>query len=394
MDHEPSNQMPGDPSTAYSIPFSRTHVTGRELDYIQKVISSGKIAGPGEYSKACEAHICGTTAARSAFLVPSCTAALEMCAMLLDLGPGDEVIMPSFTFVSNSNAVVLRGAVPVFADVDPVTFNLAPDQIEAAMTSKTRAIFVTHYAGVTAPMPEICRLAESRGVYLVEDAAQAYGSSLQGRPAGSFAPLSCFSFHGTKNVSAGEAGALVVNDPQLIDRSAILREKGTDRTSFLAGEVSTYTWQDIGSSYVVSELAAAFLLAQLEDMAEITARRSRLWRNYHEGLFDLASTKTFQLPNPPTDNIHNSHLFFLVLPDRSARMSLSAFLNSKGIASATHYVPLDASPAGKRYGRVSGDLRETRRAAECLLRLPLYPGLEEHQPFIIEMVRQWVTIQK
>lgn len=371
------------------IPFYRPGIVGAEQDYIRDAMENRQLSGPGPHTKACESLIRSQIGADSVFVVPSCTAALEMSALLLDLGPGDEVIMPSFTFVSNANAVVLRRATPVFVDVDPVTFNLDTTAVEQAITERTRAIFVTHYAGVPADMDALRSIAEPRGIALVEDAAQAYGSRRNGRPAGMLSPLSCFSFDGQKNITAGEAGALVVNDANLHEAAAIAREKGTDRTRFMAGKVDFYTWQDVGSAQAVSEMTAAFLLAQLERTDEIIAKRLGLWNRYREGLADLAAEGFFDIPSPPADIEHNAHIFFVVLPDRDRCADLAAELGKRGIAALTHYIPLHTSPAGQRYGRSVGSMDGTTRAAECLLRLPLYHDLGSDQERVIEAVRDW-----
>ncbi|WP_457940098.1 dTDP-4-amino-4,6-dideoxygalactose transaminase [Mesorhizobium sp. 10J20-29] len=360
-----------------------------ELAYIGESLKARAIAGPGAQTAACEALMGAQVGSPSAFLVPSCTAALEMCALLLGLGPGDEVIMPSFTFVSNPNAVVLRRATPVFVDVDPITFNVDPSSVEVAVTSRTRAIFVTHYAGVPADMETILRIAEPHGIAVVEDAAQAYGSQRNGRMAGTFAKLACFSFHGTKNIAAGEAGALVVNDIKLAAEAAVMREKGTDRSRFLAGEVDFYTWQDVGSSQIVSEMTAAFLRAQLERAGTITAMRRSQWNYYRECLGDLAADGCFDLPSPPPEVDHNGHIFFLVLPSRRHRDHLASELRQHGISALTHYVPLHSSPAGQRYCRTVGQMSGTDRATDCLLRLPLYHDLGSKQDLVIDAVREW-----
>lgn len=371
------------------IPLSAAPVPARGVDNILQAIRSQQLSGPGPFSAACESLIRATVGAEQAYLVPSCSAALEMAALLLGLGPGDEVIMPSFTFVSTANAVVLRGATPVFIDVDPVTLNLDPALIEAAITPRTKSISVVHYAGVVADMAKIGSIADRLGLSVVEDAAQAYGSSRGGRLAGSFAPLSCFSFHGTKNIAAGEAGALVVNDPQHARRAAITREKGTDREQFIKGQVSAYRWQDVGSSFVVSELVAALLAAQLEDLADITARRLAMWNRYHEAFADIAEAGTLGIPHPPPDCRHNGHVFFLMLPDARARSSLRQFLAEQSITSASHFEPLHLSPAGLRFGRTGSAMPVTVRAGECLLRLPLYDGLQPLQERVIDAVRAW-----
>lgn len=380
--------------TQVSVPFSRTFTTGDEIRYIEDVIASGRLSGPGPQCEACEGMVRGFVGASWAAIVPSCTAALEMAAILLNLDRGDEVIMPSYTFVSTATAVVLRGAVPVFVDVDPVTLNLCPRAVEAAVTPRTRAICVVHYAGVVADMAALAAVASRHGLALVEDAAQAYGSLRAGRPAGSFGIAAGFSFHGTKNISAGEGGALVVNDPALVERAAILREKGTDRSRFLKGLVDAYSWQDLGSSQVVSELVAAFLRAQLQHADRIQAGRLALWQAYHDRLTPAEAAGHFRLPHPPADAAHNGHIFFLMLPDAAARRDLTAHLSSRGIGAATHYVPLHLSAAGQRFGRAGGPLPVTERVAECLLRLPLWNGLEHHLDRVVDAVLDWCANQR
>jgi dTDP-4-amino-4,6-dideoxygalactose transaminase len=285
--------------------------------------------------------------------------------------------------------VALRGACPVFVDIDPRKLNLDPKAVDAAVTMRTRAIFVVHYAGVIADMTELALVAQTHGLPIIEDAAQAYGASRGGRNAGTFGATACFSFHGTKNVSGGEAGALVINDPALRERAAILREKGTDRARFLAGKVDAYTWRDLGSSQIVSEVTAACLRAQLQQTTEINAERVKLWTIYHEALAQAEQDGHFALPNPPADAIHNGHIFFIMLRTENARRDLSAHLAARGIASATHYVPLHSSPAGIRFGRASGDLPVTRQAAACLLRLPMWNGLGASQYRVIDAVLDW-----
>lgn len=371
------------------IPFFRPSVAGAEHDYVRDAIENRRLSGPGPHSEACEALIRSRLGADNVFVVPSCTAALEMSALLLNLGPGDEVIMPSFTFVSNANAVVLRRATPVFVDVDPVTFNLDPQAVQRAANDRTRAIFVTHYAGVPADMDALQSIAGPRGIHLVEDAAQAYGSRRNGRSAGMFAPLSCFSFDGQKNVTAGEAGALVVNGAGLRDAATIIREKGTDRTRFKEGKVDFYTWQDVGSAQIASEITAAYLHARLEQAEEIIETRLRLWHRYHDGLCDLASEGLFELPAPPTCADHNGHIFFVVLPNSNLRADLANELAKQNISALTHYVPLHTSPGGQRYGRCVGSMDGTERASSRLLRLPLYHDLGSDQERVIEAIRNW-----
>lgn len=372
-----------------SVPLNRVHLTGDELRHIGEAIASGALSGPGAQSAYCEAVIRRAAGAPWAAIVPSCTAALEMSAVLLDLGPGDEVVMPSFTFVSTAAAVALRGAVPVFVDVDPVTLNICPEAAAAAVTARTRAIFAVHYAGVVADMDALARLAHARGLALVEDAAQAYGSTRGGRPAGSFGTTACFSFHGTKNVTSGEGGALVVNDPALVERAGILRDRGTDRERFLRGQVNAYSWQDIGSSQIVSEITAAFLRAQLDHADAIRADRLSIWQGYAAALAEPARQGQFRIPAPPPETEHNGHIFFLMLPDARSRLSLGEHLARRGIVAAPHYVPLHSSPAGRRFGRPSGPMTVTDHAADCLLRLPLWVGLGGDQDRVIDGVLDW-----
>jgi dTDP-4-amino-4,6-dideoxygalactose transaminase len=374
-----------------AIPLHQHSFSGRERAYVEAAIRAGRLMGPGPFGEACERLISETSGGGTAFLVPSCTAALELSALLLDLAPGDEVVMPSFTFVSTANAVVLRGAVPVFVDVDAVAFNLDPDAVRAALTPRTRAVFAVDYAGLPGDLQALDALATEHGIALVEDAAQAYGASRDGRPAGGVARLACFSFHGTKNVTAGEAGALVVNDRDLAGRAAILREKGTDRARFLTGAIESYSWQDVGSSHIVSELTAAFLLAQLERQGEIDTRRLVAWNRYRDALRPLAETGVFALPDPPAEARHNAHIFFLVLADEAARERLRAFLRDRLITADGHYVPLHLSAAGRRFGRVRGSLRNTERAGACLLRLPLFEAIGADQDRVIEAVLDWAA---
>ncbi|MCV2869042.1 dTDP-4-amino-4,6-dideoxygalactose transaminase [Defluviimonas sp. WL0002] len=381
--------MPETTGGSSPIPFSRTYIYGNEIDFIQKTIETGRLSGPGPQSEACERQIRETVSAPWAAVVPSCTAALEMAALLIGLAPGDEVIMPSFTFVSTATSVVLRGAIPVFADIDPVTLNLCPDAAAAAITPRTKAIFVVHYAGVVADMDRLGKLATEHGLAIVEDAAQAYGAKRGGRPAGSYGAAAGFSFHGTKNIGAGEGGALVVNDPALVERAAILRDKGTDRGKFLRGEVDAYSWQDVGSSQIVSELTAAFLHAQLLQADAIRSERLALWQGYQDALREAEGAGHFTLPHPPADAEHNGHIFFLMLPDASARRDLSAHLARNGITASPHYVPLHTAPAGRRFGRTSGSLTMTDRAGECLLRLPLWNGLGDDLHRVTGAVLSW-----
>lgn len=373
------------------IPFCRQYLVGTEENEIANALKNRSIAAPGPYSELCEALISDQVGKAPALLVPSCTAALEMAAILLNLQPGDEVIMPSFTFSTTATSVVLRGARPVFVDVDPNTFNLDPEAVARAIGPNTRAIFVVHYAGVPADMESLLLIAREHGIKLVEDAAQAYGSYYNGQPAGSHGHLSCFSFHGTKNISSGEGGALVINDSDLLERAEIIREKGTDRAKFLTGQTAFYTWQDIGSSMVVNEMTAAFLSVQLRAAAHITERRLEQWHRYKAALAEPAAQGHFSLPDPPRNCKHNAHCFFVVLPSREIRADLMQHLRDFGISAVSHYVPLHSSPAGQRFGRQVGPMPNTQRAADCLLRLPLWHDLGSDQEVVIEAISDWCS---
>jgi len=353
-----------------TVAFNRPTPLGGELAYIAQAIESGQLAGNGPFTKRCQALLRATTGAAAALLTHSATAALEMAAILADVGPGDEVIMPSFTFCSTANAVALRGGVPVFVDVRPDTLNLDESLIEAAITPRTRAICVVHYAGVAAQMDEICAIAARHGLPLIEDAAQAHHAGFRGRPLGSFGATAALSFHETKNIVSGEGGALLVNDPALAARAEIVWEKGTDRARFHRGEVAKYGWVDLGSSFLPGELTAAFLLAQLEGGSEVTARRLAAWHRYHALLAPLEGR--LRRPRVPQDCAHNGHIYHVLLRDGAARAATQSALAAQGIAAVPHYVPLHDSPAGLRHGRTPRPLPVTEDAAERLLRLPLH----------------------
>jgi dTDP-4-amino-4,6-dideoxygalactose transaminase len=354
------------------IPFTQVHVTGREIDYIRQAIDSNRLGGDGAFSKRCEAWLENATGSARALLTPSCTAALEMAAILAGVGAGDEVILPSFTFASTANAFVLRGAVPVFVDIDPRTLNIDPERVREAVTSRTRAIVPVHYAGVGCDMDALLEIGASAGAIVIEDAAQALLADWKGRPLGSIGAMAALSFHETKNVMAGEGGCLLINDPTLIERAEIVREKGTNRSRFHRGQVDKYTWVDVGSSYLPSELTAAFLLAQLEESAAITASRRRVWDWYHEALEPLE--REGMLERPGTGGA-NAHIYFVLLPSLGKRTALIERLKSNGISAVFHYVPLHSSPAGLRYGRTAGSLAVTDDISDRLLRLPLWPDM-------------------
>jgi len=370
------------------IPFNKPFIIGRELDYIVDAVNSGHLSGDGVYTRRCHEWLEKNLGCKRALLTHSCTAALEMAAILCDLQPGDEVIMPSFTFVSTANAFVLRGAVPVFVDIRADTLNLDERLIEAAVTKKTRAIVPVHYAGMPCEMDAIMAIAAKHGLLVVEDAAQALLSDYKGKRPGSIGHLGCLSFHETKNIISGEGGALLVNDARFVQRAEIIREKGTNRSQFFRGQVDKYTWVDIGSSYLPSELIAAFLFAQLEHATEIIAARREIYQRYVEALRDLTAAGHFKMGLDATSNVSgNGHLFYLLLNDLATRSALIAHLKAAGILAVFHYVPLHTSPAGLKYGRAHGDLHVTRQVSDRLLRLPLYYGIgEDEQARVIAAV--------
>lgn len=355
--------------------FNFPYLTGRELGYIGEAQRNGIMAGNGLFTARCHRWLETYSGSRRALLTHSCTAALEMAALLLDLEPGDEVIMPSYTFVSTANAFVLRGARPVFVDIRPDTLNLDERLIEAAITPRTRAIVPVHYAGVACAMDTITAVAARHGLRVVEDAAQAILATWRGRPLGALGDLGAYSFHETKNVHCGEGGALLVNDPALAARAEVLRDKGTDRSRFERGEVDRYTWQDLGSSFLPSEISAAFLLAQLEEAEALTARRLELWRHYHGALAELEAGGSLRRPIVPADCGHNAHMYYILVADRTARTRVIEQLREHNIHSVFHYVPLHLSPAGRRLARAVGDLPVTCRYADRLIRLPLWIGM-------------------
>lgn len=379
------------PGLASSIPFSRPPIVGRELDLLKEAIARRELSGDGYFSKQCEAWIKDRLGLRGALLTHSCTAALEMAAILADLAPGDEVVMPSFTFVSTANAVVLRGATPVFVDIRPDTLNLDERLVEPAITARAKAVFVVHYAGICAEMDAFRDIAERHRLLLVEDAAQALLSTYRGRPAGTLGDIGCFSFHATKNVVSGEGGALVTDHQALAARAETIREKGTNRAQFMLGLVDKYTWVDIGSSYLPSELVAAFLRAQLEEAEPITAERCAIWERYHAAFADLEARDVgVRRPIVPAHCGHNGHLYYLLLPDRGSRDALIAALRAQGISAPFHYVPLHSSEAGRRFGRTAGTLARTDHLSERLIRLPLWNGMDDECDRVIAAVHDIV----
>jgi dTDP-4-amino-4,6-dideoxygalactose transaminase len=367
-------------------------MTGKELYYIAQAHFNGILAGDGPFTKRCHAWLESRTGCDKALLTHSCTAALDIAALLLDIQPGDEVIMPSYTFVSTANAFVLRGGVPVFVDIREDTLNLDERRVESAITPRTRAIVPVHYAGVACEMETILAIARKHGLSVVEDAAQGVMATYKGRPLGSIGDLGAYSFHETKNVISGEGGALLVNRPDLSLRAEIIREKGTDRSRFFRGEVDKYTWQEVGSSFLPGELIAAFLWAQLEEADRITKERLGRWERYHELLEPLEAKGMLRRPIVPDDCEHNAHMYYVLLAPEIDRQKLLDALKRNEIHSLFHYVPLHSSPAGTRYGRAHGDLEVTNRLSERLIRLPLWVGLsDEQQDRVVEVLRNAVA---
>ena len=367
-----------------NITFNRPTLVGREIQYIREAIRLGQLSGDGHFTRLCSEHIEALTTSPKALLTHSCTAALEMAAILCDIAPGDEVIMPSFTFVSTANAVVLRGGVPVFVDIDPETLNVDPKRVAEAISSRTRAIFAVHYAGFPADMDALAEVARNVGCVLVEDAAQALGSTYKGRQAGSLGDMAAFSFHETKNIISGEGGALTVNRPDLCERAEIIREKGTNRSQFFRGDVDKYTWVDIGSSFLPGELIAAYLYAQLEVAEMINIRRLSMFDRYTEAFTPIAAANRVGLPRIPPDCTGNGHMFYLLLRDLDDRTDFIAYMRSKGIICPFHYVPLHSSPAGQRYGRTEGPMLVTQAISETLVRLPMYFDLGSQVEDVID----------
>lgn len=376
------------------IPFNRPFLTGREANYIDQSLASGHHAGDGPLTRRCHAWLAAQLGVPKALLTPSCTAALEMTAILAEVGPGDEVIMPSYTFVSTANAFVLRGATPVFVDIRPDTLNIDERLLESAITPRTKAIVVVHYAGVGCEMDAIMALAEAHGLIVVEDAAQAIMSSYRGRPLGSFGACAALSFHETKNLTCGEGGALLVSAAQMSERAEIIREKGTNRRKFLRGEVDKYTWVDLGSSYLTSEMTAAMLWAQLEEATAITDQRRAIWARYHAEFVELEARERVRRPRVPAHCDANAHIYYLLLPDRRSRDSFISYCAERGVQTPFHYVPLHAAPMGQRVGRINGPMTVTNGVADCLVRLPLWPGLGRDQEVVLSCVQAAVAAIK
>jgi len=358
------------------IPFNRPYMTGQELRNIAQAHAYGHLSGNGSFTKKCQTWLEAKTGTCKALLTNSCTAALEMAAILADIKPGDEIIMPSFTFVSTANAFVLRGGKPVFVDIRPDTLNLDQTLIEAAITKHTRAIVPVHYAGVSCEMDMILDIARQYNLMVIEDTAQGTMSAYKGRPLGSIGSLGCLSFHETKNIISGEGGALLVNDERFTERAEIIREKGTNRSQFFRGQVDKYTWVDIGSSFLPGEVIAAFLLAQMEEAAGITEKRLAVWNQYHDSLAMLETSGMLRRPIIPEHSNHNAHMYYILLDSLKTRDRVIEFLKQQGINAVFHYVPLHSSPAGKRYGRINGSMVNTDAVSDRLLRLPLWVGMD------------------
>lgn len=364
------------------IPFNKPYMTGQELTNIARAHANGHLSGDGPFTKQCHAWLNEHTGAQASLLTHSCTAALEMAAILLDLKAGDEVIMPSYTFVSTANAFVLRGAVPVFVDIRADTLNIDESLIEAAITARTRAICVVHYAGVSCEMDTILAIAARHDLTVVEDAAQGIMSTYKGRPLGTIGDVGALSFHETKNIVSGEGGALLCRDDRFSERAEILREKGTNRSRFFRGQVDKYTWVDIGSSFLPGEITAAFLCAQLEDADNITQRRLAIWNHYHAWAAANEDAGRVVRPTIPAHCVHNAHMYYMLLPSLEARTHFIQSLKGQGIQTVFHYIPLHSSPAGRAMGRTGSQMTVTNDITDRLVRMPLWLGVEEHLPTI------------
>ena len=370
------------------IGFNKPYMVGRELSYIAEAHFKGMLAGDGRFTRHCQDWLERQTGTHRALLTHSCTAALEMAAILADIRPGDEVIMPSYTFVSTANAFLLRGAVPVFVDIRADDLNLDERKIEAAITPRTRAIVPVHYAGVGCQMDEIMKIADRFRLLVIEDAAQGIMATYRDRALGSIGHFGTLSFHETKNIIAGEGGALLINDPVFAERAEIIREKGTNRSLFFRGQIDKYTWVDIGSSYLPGEIIAAFLWAQMEEAEAISTRRMALWKRYHEGLKGLEEVGRVRRPLIGADSRHNAHMYYLILRDLADRTAFIDAMRAEGVSCVFHYVPLHSSPMGREVGRTAGTLDVTTNLAERLVRLPLWLGIEPHLDRVIELIHR------
>lgn len=354
------------------IPFNKPFTIGKEFEYIQDAIDKGILRGDGIYTKKCHEFLEKYLPAKKVLLTHSCTAALEMAAILADIQPGDEVIMPSFTFVSTANAFVLRGGIPVFVDIRPDTKNINEDLIESAITEKTKAIVPVHYAGVSCDMDKIMDIAKRHNLIVIEDAAQAVSSTYNGKKLGTIGDIGCFSFHETKNIISGEGGAIVINNEKFIERAEIIREKGTNRSKFFRGEVDKYTWVDIGSSFLPSDMIAAFLYAQLENIEKINNKRLSIWQEYHEFFKKYEDLGIIKRPIIPNNCTHNAHMYYILFNNLENRTQFISYMKQNNINPVFHYIPLHSSPAGEKYGRIAGNMFETDNIADTLVRLPMF----------------------
>jgi dTDP-4-amino-4,6-dideoxygalactose transaminase len=374
--------------SGYRIPFNRPTQSPNDARNIQEALQRNHLSGDGPFTRRCHELLEETHGLPKALLTTSCTHALEMAAFLLDLEPGDEVIVPSFTFVSSVNAFVIRGATPIFADVHPGSFNLDERQLERLITPRTRAIVVVHYAGVACQMDTIMAIANQRGIAVVEDNAHGLFARFKGQLLGTFGQMATLSFHETKNFTCGEGGALLIRDAALIERAEIIREKGTDRSKFFRGEVDKYGWVDVGSSYLPSELLAAMLCAQLEAREQIQSRRQQIWARYHAELADWAAANGIALPEVPADREHSAHMYFIVLPSVESRNSLVAQLKARSILAVSHYIPLNLSPMAKKFGAQPGACPVSESLSERLLRLPFFTQMSDaEQTDVINTIR-------
>jgi dTDP-4-amino-4,6-dideoxygalactose transaminase len=373
------------------IPFNKPFMSGRELKFIRQAHAASHLSGDGPFTKKCEAWLKSRTRCRRALLTHSCTGALEMAGILAGLRPGDEVILPSYAFVSTANAFVLRGAVPVFVDIRPETLNIDERKIEQAITPRTKAIVALHYGGVSCEMDTMLAIARKRRLLLIEDAAQSILCAYKGRPLGSMGDFGVFSFHETKSIISGEGGALLVQDGRFVRRAEIVREKGTNRSQFLRGRTDKYTWQDIGSSYLPSDIIAAFLWGQLGIAEGIVKRRMRLWQAYHRAFEDLEKRGKVRRPVVPAHCRYNAHLYYLLLPTRQKRDRFIREMGRRGIGVVFHYVPLHSSRAGRRFARSAGSMKRTDELSGRLVRLPLWIGLERH---LDETIAQMISYLK
>lgn len=377
------------------IPFNVPAYTGKEMQFIQQAIEQNKLSGDGDFTKRCNEWFESTYGCKKALLTTSCTHALEMAAILLDIKDGDEIIMPSYTFVSTANAFVLRGAKIVFVDIRPDTMNIDECKIEAAITNKTKAIVPVHYAGVSCEMDTIMAIAEKYNLFVVEDAAQGMNSFYKEQPLGTIGHLGCYSFHETKNYNCGEGGAILINDERFIERAEIIREKGTDRSKFFRGQIDKYGWVDIGSSFLPSELNAAYLYGQLESVELINNNRLKSWNTYYSCLKNLEEDNLIELPIIPQECIHNAHMFYIKAKDLEERTQLIEYLKQNGVGAVFHYIPLHSSDAGKKYSVFVGEDVETTKQSERLVRLPLYYNIAEEDVLkVVSLIKSFMTLNK